>query len=331
MEVINEVSISKWNSIINNSRNATFFATPEWAQILRRTFGYENKTILFRFDDDQEILLPLIKIKQHYVSVPFYNYGGFISNKIISKEKIKQIYIFLNSQKHNTIICPNPFFPAAIDFNFKKEKYFTHILQLNRPWEKIEAGFEMRCMRAIKKAKHSNIHISLADSLDDYKKYYEIYLDSVKRWKSNFKFPFDLFRNLQQLHSNHINLWIAKKEKIIIGGILNFNFNKNIIYWHGCSLAKYWKYSPNNLLHMAAIKSAHEQECNYYDFGASANLEGVIKFKESFGAEKKYYDVTHIDGSISPVYKLARVLKSRVRWFMHALRAIQKVCLIRQD
>jgi len=81
-------------------------------------------------------------------------------------------------------------------------------------------------------------------------------------------------------------LWIAEHEGRIIAGALVFYWNAIAVYWHGASLQDSFACYPNNLLHMAIMEDAAQGGYRYYDFGASGAQQGVVKFKESFGAEQ---------------------------------------------
>jgi lipid II:glycine glycyltransferase (peptidoglycan interpeptide bridge formation enzyme) len=54
------------------------------------------------------------------------------------------------------------------------------------------------------------------------------------------------------------------------------------------------------LLYAQIIRDAHNQGYRYFDFNPSGGHEGVVHFKESFGAVRKYFNVQY--WSSNPLY-----------------------------
>ena len=303
MKIIEKVSISEWNNIITKCSEATFFATPEWAEIVNRSYGLKIATLLFIFEDGQEVLLPLMKIRggrryklfrvYNYLSVPFHNYGGLFSAQPISKDKAEQIFNYLKKTfTPSVIICPNPLSQGPCPEQYKTQGYFTHLLDLTGGFDQFWKQYEDRDQA--RKARKANIQILMAKDLEDYKNYYEMYLDSARRWGLNNLQPWVLYKNLCLMSNDYMKLWLAKLDNQIIAGIILGYFNQNVIYWGAAFYHKSQQYRPNNLLHTEAIKDACEKGYKVYDFLPSGGNKGVEKFKESFGAKRIHFNAIEI-------------------------------------
>jgi lipid II:glycine glycyltransferase (peptidoglycan interpeptide bridge formation enzyme) len=119
--------------------------------------------------------------------------------------------------------------------------------------------------------------------------YYSVYEDAHRRWgdRATSHYDFELFKNIFEMKSPNIKLWLAKAEQRIIAGALVMYWNRHVVWWHGASLEEYFHYCAANLLNVEIIKNACERGYLYYDFNPSGGHEGVASFKQSFGAERR--------------------------------------------
>ena len=161
----------------------------------------------------------------------------------------------------------------------------------------------------MKKAEKNNIEIIKKNTLQNFKEYYKLYVESSKSWGyKKPSLPFKFFESLHKFCYDNIQLRLAVKDGEAIAARLNYCYGSNVFCGGNVSLRDYRKYYPNNLLHKIAIEDACEAGFKHYNFGASGNLEGVRKFKESFGAERvelKKYKV------LSQLGKLANMVLRR--------------------
>ncbi len=321
MEFREDVSTSEWKKIIRSSENAYFYHTPMWADILDQTYGYENATRLYYFND-VKVLVPLLKIKWHglyqYHSTPM-GYGGIFSESEISSEIIQKIFNDLKQSMGMRsllgIFFFDPFFnkPLSTDsyvISAATDLNYTHILPLKGGFEVLwNSRFTKKNRNMIRNAEKKNVEIFKGATISDFESYYQIYLDSVNRWKTENHHPFKLYEEFLKYKKN-VKVWLARAEGEIIGGIITMEYGKNIISFGGASLSNFWGYSPNNLLYRHAIEYACDKGFEYFDFGQSGDLSGVRKFKESFGAEKinlKKYVI------LSPLGKLGNIFFKKYR------------------
>ena len=123
-------------------------------------------------------------------------------------------------------------------------------------------------------------------TIADIEQYVKIYEQTLKRWGegATAAYPRELFLNLYRRQDPGVAFWIAEVDGTATAGALVLAWNKNMVYWHGCALEQYFKHYPNNLLHATIIQWGCENGFEHYDMGASMDMEGVVKFKESFGA-----------------------------------------------
>lgn len=287
------VSMNRWANIVKTNKNSYFFDTPEWAIILKETYGYHIATRLYE-QNDNKIIFPLMEGKlyglKYYMSMPL-GYGGLFSDLEIAPDDALRIYQDLLGYSHIslTLTLP-PYYVFKEDAKIQQlnsEWNYTHMLSLEPGFDCIwEKKFNRKNRNIIRQAEKSEVEIRIGTSLSDYKKYYELYSLSSKLWGySTPPYPIELYENLHKYGSEHVRLKLAVLDGITIGGLIDFSYGKNVFYWGSAFLKDYSSFHPSSLL----LKDSIEQACingySMYNFGASGNLDGVRIFKESFGGE----------------------------------------------
>lgn len=307
MEIVENVQQKLWDEIILNANGSTYFHTYEWAKIIEQSFpNYSIATEAFVFDDGVKAILPLMQskrflgLRKSFISMIPGVYGGLISNESLTPERVDEIYSHVVKKCSNLNVFGNPYIETNMPKFFHKEETFTHFLDLENGFETIWNNYSKGHRYNIKKAKKEGVYTKLGKSLDDYKEYYNIYEDSLKRWGDNAtsRYNFDLFENIYNLKSNKIKLFLAMIDKKAISGALLFYCGNHIVWWHGATLSDFFKYYPANFLQNEIIKESCEKGYKYYDFNPSGGHEGVIKFKEGFGAKRTYFNIWTKKGKV---------------------------------
>jgi len=296
MKIFNQVDFNEWQEIADKCEYATFFHTPVWSRTFAETYSnMEIATKKFVFDNNTRVILPLVKIKimkglfSSYISNVAGVYGGIISENKIGLEEIKEI--FKSFKKGNIMsisITGNPLFDYALPRKFEKRDDFTQILKLDRNEEKLWANYKHNVRKQINKARRAGVICREASNFDEWKEYYSIHREALKRWGNNTanNYPFSLFKNMFNAQNPNIKLWLVIFDGKIVGGNLNFYHNKHCVEWHASFLSDYFKYGARNFLVHNIILDANAKDYEYYDFNPSGGHEGTVRFKEAFGPKR---------------------------------------------
>ncbi|PIZ43387.1 methicillin resistance protein, partial [candidate division WWE3 bacterium CG_4_10_14_0_2_um_filter_42_7] len=193
---------------------------------------------------------------------------------------------------------------------------FTQYLDLRNGFEPIYRSWTKGHASAVQQARREGITIREAVSIEEWKDYFVIYEDSLRRWgeKATNSYPFVLFENLFKNGCRNVKLWLACFENKPVSGALCFYNNHHVVWWHGASLENYFPKRPAHLLQYEIIKDACEKGYWWYDFNPSGGHEGVVKFKKGFGAEKIGSDVICISSfSFKLLNKIRKYLIKLIR------------------
>ncbi len=296
-----KVSRTLWYEVADRCKWATYFHTPMWAEIIANTFpAFEPSAMGFMLKDNITAVIPFVCRKKggifkklEYKSMEPGVYGGIIAEKDLCQDETDKIALsLLRMKKTSGRIVGSPFKKINLPSSYKSKKISTHIVSLEDGFDKICKKFSRGQKSNIKQAKKKGVVIRRAETEEDVRHYYHMYQETVKRWGADAKtvYPYHFFSNIYKEQSSGAHIWIAEVKGLPAAAIIVLAWNNNLIYWHGCALQEYFKYYPNNLLHTQVLEWACENNFKFYDMGASMGMQGVAKFKESFGAKPYYFN-----------------------------------------
>lgn len=320
---IRKATNEEWDSIWKNCTYSTYFHSREWAQIWEQyTKGkISSEPILIIFSDNKTALLPfsynsflkgIIKLQ---ISSPAGTFGGWISDSDLTLEHATLLINLILKKYSNLSLLINPYDSLANQVIPSKITLIeeTHVINLKQDdFSKIFKTWTKGHRSAVNKAINAGVQVSIASTQTEWDEYYKIYEDTVKRWgdKASSKYENRLFDIIFNMASNNIKLWIAKYDNTLIAGALCFYSNNHIVYWHGAALENYFNVRPVNLLIYEALKSAYNENYNWFDFNPSGGHEGVKSFKKSFGAEPLKINI--INKQSFPI-KFTRLVKKIIK------------------
>jgi hypothetical protein len=292
----------EWDAIWRDCSYATYFHSREWAEIWShyKQGRLRPNPLLLGFSDGKEALLPLSCAVwsggsgKSFVSSADGTYGGWIAVDAIGREHAILMKEFLITELGHLFWYINPYddLVAATEVHADIRysiHYETHAMDLERGFDSVYSGWSSACRRAERKARRSGVLVKVADTEEEWCEYYQVYEDSFRRWGDKALGPlldWALFREMFDRQSEHIRLWLATtKAGRVAAGALMLYAERHVLYFHGAALEEHFPLRPVNLLFYEIMRDACDRRYRWFDFGISAGLEGVRRFKESFGAK----------------------------------------------
>ncbi|PWJ40912.1 GNAT family N-acetyltransferase [Sediminitomix flava] len=288
---IKKLDIKEWEEYWKKCSEATFFHSPEWFQIwakyLNGKLYYSAKLIIF--SDGKTALLPYAytrKLGAHFFLLsPRNNYGGWISSYELSKSDHISLesYILKNMKNLQWIIQPN--LQTYLNKNILNNT--TSILYYKSNFNQTFQNFKKGPKYSYKKAIREGCKLVIAEDLQEWKTFYEIYLKTVERWsKVNFLLSWEELKLFYQLKSDHINLYLVSwNDKIISGGLFLYG-NQSVHYWQGASLHEHHDKRAMHYMIIEVIKESQSKGFKMMDMGPSHQLKGVLDFKKGFNTDE---------------------------------------------
>lgn len=314
-----EASTEEWQRVWNACDYATYFHSPEWAQVWHEHSRGRVRPAakLIRFSDGRTVVIPLcfeIKLKgllNRYVSMPEATYGGWISAEpLTTAHAVLLTKWLLDAAGKNLVWRFNPYdelaLQAAMICNVVGRRDVTHSVRLSLDPEQLFKGFKKGTREDIRKAeKKGCVEVGAARTLEEWRAYYRVYQDSLTRWGHgpNDGYRWELFDTLRRLDSPHIRLWIGRYEGQIVSGELSFYSRRHAVSWHAATLKNYLRSGISKYQTFEIIKDCCARGYEWLDFNPSAGLGGVQELKESFRAEALPAPLVYVDTRLKSVVR----------------------------
>lgn len=293
MEVTGGLTREAWQSRLTACPGATVFHTPLWLDALVAAFGGRAEALEFRFPDGNWALVPLTLkafakgMFWHAYSGESGVYGGLLAPRPLRPDQEAEIYAWLASRFPNLQIFGNPFFAAGDPegAGWERREHATHVLELASP-EALRAGFSRGCRARGNKARRAGVTTECYAGPDAAPLFYGLYLDSIRRWGEKLTWirPFRFFEALLAVGPPHVVLHLARYQERPAAVMLVCAWGDGAHYLAGAADSSLMEHAPSNLLMEETAAYWLSQGKRYLDLGSSNGLEGVARFKESFGA-----------------------------------------------
>lgn len=342
IERIRDASRSEWQECWLGCESATYFQSPEWAELWSayRAGGVRPSAKLIEFSDGARAVMPLSFETKHggllnrFVSSPEGTYGGWLASSPLTLEHAMLLVDWLTRRQHSSLVWRlNPYdrlvFEAGISLGVRCKSDETHAIRLSKSPDEILKSFKPPYRSQIRKAAASGrFEIAPATSLEDWRAYFGVYQDSLRRWGDTAEdgYEWRLFEAMYRLGSPNIVLWLARYDGQVVSGDICVYSKAHAAYWHGSTLADHLRTGAAKLLKFEVIKAAHAAGHAWYDFNPSAGLEGVKFFKEGFNAEVLPAPIVYVDTTFKRVVR-AVAAAAHLSYAQLSLQPLQEIGL----
>ena len=165
---------------------------------------------------------------------------------------------------------------------------------------------------SVNKAIRSGVRVRRAESEQDLRKWYLLYLDTM-RWHIVPPRPFGFFRSIWELlgEGGRVQLLLAEQragqQSTLLAGSLFLLSHDTVSYAFNGRRRDALHLRPNDALHWHAIEEAYRRGYRHYDFGeVDARNTGLADFKSKWGATSRQLYRYHFPASREPEEGLLR-------------------------
>jgi lipid II:glycine glycyltransferase (peptidoglycan interpeptide bridge formation enzyme) len=165
-----------------------------------------------------------------------------------------------------------------------------HGLDLHPSLESLWIGFHSSARQAIRKAQQNKVVVSVAQSKQELRTFYEMHLEVRKHKYHLLAQPYRFFERIWAnfVEAGNGMLLIARQQNEILGGTFFLRWKDRLFYKFNASVLDNLATRPNDLLIWDGIQRAKEMGCVYLDFGLSDwDQDGLIRYKRKFASEEK--------------------------------------------
>jgi CelD/BcsL family acetyltransferase involved in cellulose biosynthesis len=184
----------------------------------------------------------------------------------------------------------------------RAEESFTHVLALSSDYEKVAAGFSASTRRLVRQADESGLSVRPAVSLEDVRVFHEIAVETVRRRGGTPK-PLSLYARIFErlVPEGLARFHLVMHADRAVAGSLHLFREGVAVSWLPVSRESSWPLRPNNFLVASLLETLCAAGYAEYNFGASpADAEGLIRFKEGWGARRRRVLLASRSGALHP-------------------------------
>ena len=306
IKTISNLDEEKWNRLLEESPHSTVYHTKSWAEVCQKSFPGSNSFFMICVDEKGDYLagLPVWQRKRFglksFYSMPFGTYGGLIEKKdadgsvslLLYENLLKMLKEWRVIKVELVDFSPTDHYLQEIGFSSRR--YSAHLILLDQ----IDESDYVRTLtrerkKCIRQFQRRGVEVRAIRSLDDVRRCYELSLGTRRRHDvKSTKYPLGLLENIFNLMNkrNLLRWFVALKGEKVIGSLVNFVFKDTFYAWEGGSDYQELSARPNDALYVHSILWAKRNGLRIFNFGATPEkAEGMIRFKESWGAHRKEY------------------------------------------
>jgi CelD/BcsL family acetyltransferase involved in cellulose biosynthesis len=289
-----DVGLPRWREVLRRSEQATFFHTPGWYQTHAEIGGAAVRALGFRWPDGQEALLPLA-LRSRYrgwvteaLAGVENGYGGLLSPQPLPSHRIEEAYAQVRARYPNLRVLGNPLGRQSVPAHGRVIESFTQAVPILEPSVQVArmSGMRQRNLRTAEKAAFAleRIHPVVPSDARDL---YPIYLEHSARWQYRRWVRDEAYFRALFRHAGHeLTLFVAHHGGERAGFILLGCWGETIVELHLATRSAKDRLQVGTYLIAKSLEWAHGAGYRVFDFLPSGTLDGIIAFKESFGAER---------------------------------------------
>jgi CelD/BcsL family acetyltransferase involved in cellulose biosynthesis len=277
------------------SDTATFYHTRVWIESLAATFPRMSLRCIVADDGGETAgFLPFFYVRRGPFrsawSLPFGTYGGPAALSADAAAALVDAYAGVMSSMGVIEAGWIDFGNSNPGTGWRVRKLETHLIDLSGGFESLwEQTIERQRKKRTRRAERLGVNVRRSRSLEDLRRYYQIYSARVGSWGAGIRYPEELFAKLFETGDDSVRLYVAECEDRIVGGHLNFYYKGVVTAWTGMTTPESTQTQAGTLLYIHCLREACEEGFRVYNLGGSLNKRSLIEYKESLGGAPYEY------------------------------------------
>jgi len=285
-----------------------FYYSSKYKDFLQALLSCEEQYLLAMEGGEVQGVLPLMYAQgangRVYNSLPYYgSYGGIIADNPGAYYELVTAYnaIICNGTTVSATVISNPFAKrddSEIQHNYTDYRIgqYTDISIRDNHWDEIMARIDPSARRNVKKAIGEGFTVEIDHT--QMERLRQMHQDNIRAMGGMPKT--DAFFASVPRHftpGRDFDLYVARKDGVVIAGLLLFYFNQTVEYFTPAIDREYRSAQPLSLILITAMADASQRGFKWWNWGGTwASQTGVYRFKKKWAAfDRKYYYYTQLN------------------------------------
>lgn len=300
---------ARWDEFVLSHELGTIYHTSMWRRLIRDAYHHRSHYLVMedrqgriraglplfliesRFSGNRLSTLPCAQCCNPLVSNP-QDHDRFMDFVIGFKEE--------NRLKYYELKTSDKYPYDSGKYGKEANRYVTYVLDIDRPLDSIMGSFHKSMVqRAIQASRKSGLELEIADSTEDVKPFFHLYLTMRKRY-GLLPQPYRFFASMWKImkESGNIEILSARFEGRIVSSLLLLKYKDTVTYEYGASNPAMLSLRPSHYLLWESIRRSHQQGYKKFDFGrTSDDNRGLSEFKARWGTTREVLPYYYIPGA----------------------------------
>jgi Acetyltransferase (GNAT) domain len=338
IEILRPKFFEAYNQFLLAQESSLFYYSLKYRDFLKDLLGCEEKYLVALDGELIHGILPLMYIEQGggriYNSLPYYgSNGGILTNNEKAYQELVRTYNAIASEQATiaSTIINNPFVQEKAEdlvHNYKDYRIaqFTPLLQTDATREFLMSRIDSSARRNVKKAVAEGVSVEIdCDQMGCLKQFHE------KSFLATGRVPKgEAFFAAVPLHftaGKDYEIYVAKREGVVIAALLLFYFNQTVEYFTPAVEESYRPVQPLPLVLITAMADAAKRGFKWWNWGGTWKSQiGVYRFKKKWAAqERDYLYCTQLNDLTLLTWEKEKILSLFPHFFIVPFSALQTV------
>jgi hypothetical protein len=283
---------TRWDQLLENSDQASFFHTSAWPRVVRDSYGHTPIYVVEAGSSGITALLPIIQVTSPVtgsrgVSLPFADFTSVIAPPGQGDRLFEQAVKCGRERGWRYLELRTS--DLAVSRSEASVKFFGHVVSLREESEVLFNGMASAVRRAIRKAEKTGVKIKFKTDVEAVLEFYKLHCGTRRRHGVPPQ-PLVFFENICRhiLQKGLGFVATATLQARPIASAIFFHYRRSALYKFGASDHAFQGMRGNNLLMWRAFERCKELGCESVHLGrTSLNQDGLRQFKRGFGAREE--------------------------------------------
>jgi CelD/BcsL family acetyltransferase involved in cellulose biosynthesis len=287
----------RWEAFMRTMPAATLIYHPVWLKALEKIYGHKTVHLACEDTSTGQVvgILPLFNqrgLRSGHLLRSMYTGPLALDDQIttvLAQAAVERARAEAGVQLRLRVMSNAP--DGMLDGMVGEPLYEVFVLTLPEKLELLRLDSSIK--RAINKATRSGVEIRQAQTERELRAWYELYLQTMRKFAA-LPNPYSYYKRVwRQLHaSGMIRLLLAEHveagNRRLLGGIFLLLYDRTVSFITAAWREEDQALRPSDALHWRAIQDACKEGFRWYDFGdVDLENEGLARYKRKWGAEAK--------------------------------------------
>lgn len=284
---IDDTTQTDWDAYVDSHPQASLYHKYQWRKVIRESFAHESFYFVAS-DSEGSIrgILPLVRLRSRLfgdfaVSLPFYNYGGPLTDsEIIAKQLLHAAAQLGNSLqlKHLEIRATTP----LTDWPARTDKA-SMILALPTSGELLDQRLGSKLRAQIKRGQQASLKVEVGH-IELLEQFYDVFAHNMRDLGTPV-YSYLFFANILEAWPKESRIIVIKHNGKPVSAAFLLGFRDTLEIPWASTLRSANGLNINMVLYRQVLELAISCGYAFFDFGRSTINAGTFKFKKQWGAQ----------------------------------------------